>query len=104
VRGIADVEYRFECTCVALADEVLFSGDTGSRLVIVLAQRSRGVESGYREIARMRQMIDVSIPRRAYCIGDGIACRQCGFYTLRELCYILDRSLILISLLYCIRH
>lgn len=85
-------------------DEVLFSGDIGVRLAMVLAQRSRGVERGYKEIARMRQMIDVSIPMRAYCIGGEIACRQCDSYTLSELCCLLDRSSILISLLYCIRH
>lgn len=101
---MVDIEYRLEYGCLVAMDEVLFSGDTGVRLVIVLAQRSRGVESGYREIARMRQMIDVSIPTRAYCIGDGTACRQCGSYTLGELCCLLDRSSILISLLYCIRH
>jgi hypothetical protein len=99
-----DVECRLDCAFPVAMEEVLFSGGTGVRLVIVLAQRSRGVERGYREIATMRQMIDVSIPMRAYCIGDGIACGQCNSCTLSELCRLLDRSPILISLLYCIRH
>jgi len=79
VRGIGDVEYRSECGRLVVTDEVLFSGDVEARCVIVLAQRSKGVERGYIEIARMRQMIDVSIPMRAYCIGDEVACRPRGF-------------------------
>lgn len=60
-------------------DEALFSGDVEeARCVIVLAQRSRGVESGYRKIARMRQMIDVSRPVRAYCMKDGFLCYEGG--------------------------
>jgi hypothetical protein len=37
------------------------------------------VEREYREIARMRQMIDVSMPMRACCIDDGIPRRQRDF-------------------------
>ena len=79
VRGMTD---RLECTCLRAMDEVLFSGDADARCVIVLAQRSRGVERGYREIARMRQMIDVSIPMREFCIGDGGTCPDGSFICL----------------------
>ena len=88
-----DVEYRFEICCLLAMIEALFSGERGVCLVIVLAQWSRVVERGYREIARMRQMMDVSMPMRACCIGDGIRFRQCGSYMSSELVYCLDHSL-----------
>jgi hypothetical protein len=52
----------------------------------------------------MRQMMDVSIPVRAWCIGDGIPDSQGYSYILGEACYCLDGSSITIYLLYCIRH
>jgi hypothetical protein len=50
------------------------------------------VEREYREIARMRQMMDVSIPMRAWCIGDGIPDSQGYSYILGEACYCPDGS------------
>jgi hypothetical protein len=75
-----DLEY----SCLVAIDVVLFSGDAEARFVIVLAQCSRGVERGYRQIARMRQMIDVSMPTRACCIDDGVLCRRSYSYMLRK--------------------
>jgi len=62
--GVRGIVGKLECSLV-VTNEVLVRGDAGARCVIVLAQRSKGVERGYREIARMRQMMDVSIPMRA---------------------------------------
>jgi hypothetical protein len=88
-----------ECSCLVMTDEVLLSGDAEARFVIVLAQWSRGVEREYREIARMRQRMDVSIPMRACCIGDGCpGCQSC-FYMLCEAFCRLDGSAIIIFLL-----
>jgi hypothetical protein len=64
------------CSCLVAIDVVLFSGDAEARFVIVLAQWNRGVERGYRQIARTRQIIDVSMPMRACCIDDGVLCRR----------------------------
>jgi hypothetical protein len=93
-----------ECSCLVAIDAVLFSGDAEARFVIVLAQCSRGVERGYRQIARMRQTIDVSIPMRACCIGDGTLYRRSDPSVLTEAYCRLDGSLILIYLLCYIRH
>jgi hypothetical protein len=75
-----------ECRCLVTTDEVLLSGDAEARVVIVLAQWSRGVEREYREIARIRQRIDVSMPMRACCIDDGTLCRRNDVYLLSKVC------------------